>query len=544
MLMNSKSNVKGSSARLSAGARTTGVALDGRRMLNAAAIVMLFFVLSRVTGLLREMVIGARFGTSAELDAYLAAFRIPDILFQLVAGGALGSAFIPTFAGFWVKGDREKAWLLFSRVLNLVILFLVILAGLAALFAPLLVQRVIAPGFSPEQQAVTTNLMRWMLLSTVIFGASGLVMGALNAVQHFLLPAAAPVLYNFAIIAGAWLLAPQMGIYGLVLGVVVGAFAHLLIQLPGLWRHQADYRLSVSVRDAGVREVGRLMAPRVLGLLFVQLNFLINTILASNLPEGSLSSLNYAWLLMLLPQGIFAQAIATVAFPTFAAQIAASRREQMRQTFGQILRMVLFLTIPAAVGLILLRIPLIEMLLERGAFTRESTLGVAYALQFYALGLVAHSVVEIAVRAFYALHDTLTPVLIGIAAMGLNIGLSLWWVHSLSYGGLALANSVATGLEMVALLWLLRNRIGGLMLRKLAISVIRSGLAAAFMGMAVMVWLHWVEGQTALTSILPQGWLPSLGGILLAAVVYGAGNLLLGGQELRGALALARRRNA
>ena len=511
-------------------------------MASAAAVVMLFFVLSRVTGLLREVVIGAQFGTSAQLDAYLAAFRVPDILFQLVAGGALGSAFIPTFAGYWVKGDREGAWLLFSRVLNWITLLLVVLAGLAATFALPLVQRIIAPGFPPEQQQLTADLMRWMLLSTVVFGASGLIMGALNAVQHFLLPAAAPVLYNLAIILGAWLLAPRYGVYGLVIGVVAGALGHLLVQLPGLWRQQAQYRWSLAWRDPGVREVGRLMAPRVLGLFFVQLNFLVNTILASGLPSGSLSALNYAWLLMLLPQGIFAQAIATVAFPTFAAQVAAQRREALRQTLSRILRIILFLTIPAAVGLFVLRAPLIQVLLERGEFTRQSTLAVAYALQFYALGLVAHATVEIVVRAFYALHDTATPVIVGVAAMALNIAFSLWWIHYWSYGGLALANSVATGLEMAALLWLLDRRIQGLAWRPVVGGVIRSLLAAGGMGLALTWWLGWSPGLAGEALPLPLGWIQAVGGVLLAALVYGMGSLFLGGAELRALVALLRRR--
>ena len=322
--------------------------LGPRGIAGATLIVMLFFVLSRVTGLAREMIIGAQFGTGADLDAYLAAFRLPDLLFQLVAGGALGSAFIPTFATYWVRDDRAGAWLLFSRVLNLVTLILVLMAGLGAVFSPLLVEHVIAPGFSPEQQALTASLMRWMLLSTVIFGASGLVMAALNALQHFLLPAVAPVVYNVSIILGAWFLAPVIGVYGLVAGVIVGALGHLLVQIPGLVRQRAQYTFDWTVRDPGVYEVARLMAPRVLGLFFVQLHFLVNTILASGLSEGSLSSLNYAWLLMLLPLGVFAQAIATASFPTLSAQIAAGQSAAMRATFGQILRIVFFLTIPAA----------------------------------------------------------------------------------------------------------------------------------------------------------------------------------------------------
>lgn len=503
---------------------------------------MFFFVLSRVTGLLREMIIGAQFGTSAELDAYLAAFRIPDLLFQLVAGGALGSAFIPTFSQLWTENGEARAWQLFSRVLNWVTLLLVALAGLAALFARPLVEGIIAPGFDPAQQALTAQLMRWMLISTVVFGASGLFMGALNAVQHFVLPAAAPILYNGAIILGAWLLAPRYGIYGLVIGVVAGALAHFAVQIPGLIAQKARYRPDLTWRDPAVREVGRLMGPRVLGLLFVQLNFLVNTILASQLAEGSLAALNYAWLLMLLPQGIFAQAIATVAFPTFAAQIAAKDQGALLHTLERTLRTVLFLTLPAAVGLFVLRVPLIQILLERGNFTAQSTAAVAYALQFYAVGLVAHALVEIVVRVFYALHDTLTPVIVGVGAMILNILFSLWWIGWLSYGGLALANSIATALEMILLLALLGRRLGALPVRSLLISGLRSALAAGGMGMAVWGWLNWLAGQPQWSLALPTGWTAALGGIAFALIAYLGINLLLGAEELRTARMLLGRR--
>jgi putative peptidoglycan lipid II flippase len=515
-------------------------------MAGAAALVMLFFVLSRVTGLAREMVIGAQFGTSGELDTYLAAFRIPDLIFQLVAGGALGSAFIPTFAETLAQSGREAAWRLFSRALNLMVLLLVILAMLAALLAQPLVTYIIAPGFSPDQQAMTAGLMRWMLISTVIFGASGLIMGALNAVQHFALPAAAPVVYNGAIILGAWLLAPSLGIYGLVIGVVAGALGHFGVQLPALLAQRFRHRLELTWRDPGVQEVGRLMAPRVLGLFFVQLNFLVNTILASGLAEGSLAALNYAWLLMLLPQGIFAQAIATVAFPTFASQIARGETDSLTHTLNRTLSVVIFLTIPAAVLLYLLRVPVIQILFERGNFTAQSTQAVAYALQFYALGLVAHALVEIIVRVFYALHDTFTPVLIGVGAMILNIGLSLLWVNGLSYGGLALANSAATGLEMVALFWLLGGkfqRVTGatFSLGPIGRSGLRSLLAAGMMGAGVWWWLGLLAQRPAWSEWLPGGWVAGGSGLILALLLYLGASLLLGGEEIRAGRKLLQR---
>ena len=521
-------------------ASPTAATLTGRRLASAALVVMIFFVLSRLTGLAREMVIGAQFGTSLQLDAYLAAFRLPDLLFQLVAGGALGSAFIPTFAAHWARGERDNAWLLFSRVLTLMTLLLVIIAGVVMVLAGPLVQWVIAPGFAPAQQALTAQLMRWMLISTMVFGASGLIMGALNATQHFLLPAAAPVLYNIAIILGAWLLAPYFGIFGLVIGVVAGAVAHLLIQLPGLRQVNVRYQPALTLRDAGVREVMRLMGPRVLGLFFVQMHFLVNTILASGLSSGRLSALNYAWLLMLLPQGVFAQSIATAIFPTFAAQVATGQVVALRQTFSHLLRTILFLTIPAAVALYLLRIPLITLLFQRREFTAESTALVGYALQFYAIGLVAHAVVEIVVRAFYAMHDTWTPVAVGIGAMILNIGLSFWWVQRLEHGGLALANSIATTVEMLLLLWLLQRHIGALDYRRLGLAIGRQVGAAGAMGIVLWIWLHWRPVELGVNSTV---WSSALGGLMIAAGVYLAAAFLLGSEELRPLLAILRRRS-
>ncbi|MEX1019331.1 MAG: murein biosynthesis integral membrane protein MurJ [Litorilinea sp.] len=530
---------------------------------GAALLMAALFLLSRVTGLAREMVISAQFGTSTELDAYLAAFRVPDLLFQMVAGGALGSAFIPIFAEQWDSADAARAWQLFSRVLNLVLVTTAVLGGLAALFAQPLVEWTIARGFAPDQQLLTANLMRWMMISTTIFAVSGLLMGALNALHHFLLPGAAPIVYNLLIIVGAWWLAPHYGVYGLVIGVVAGALAHLAVQLPALWRKGARYRWELApaawLGDADVRRVLLLMGPRVLGIFFVQMHFLVNTILASGLDAGSLSALNFAWLLMLLPLGLFAQSVATVAFPALSAQIAVGDWQGMADSFVRILRIVIFLTVPAAFALFVLRVPLVQAVFERREFGPESTQLVAFALQFYALGLVAHAVVEIAVRAFYAMHDTWTPVRVGIGAMILNIALSFWWVQSLSFGGLALANTTATTIEMVLLLWLARRRLvhalgqatteqatgqsaGGAAVGAGLLGAVGRSLAAGAI-MAGAVW--WMLPWLAHAPWQGRGFAPFLDaglGLMGAALVYLAASALLRSQELAPALALVLRR--
>ena len=507
------------------------LATDKRQIARAASIVMVAFALSRVLGLVRQMVIAGQFGTGVEMDAYQAAFRLPDLLFQLMAGGALGSAFIPTFTGYLTRGDRAGAWHLVSAIINLVLVILTLTAIVGALVAPWLVEWIIAPGFDAPTAAHTVRLMRVMLISSVIFGVSGVLMGALNAHQHFLLPAVAPMLYNLSIIGGTLFLAPSMGVMGLAVGVVVGSALHLLVQLPGLIHFDVRYKPVLTVQDPGVREVARLMGPRVLGLAVVQLNFLVNTNLASRLGEGAVSALNFAWLLMLLPQGVFAQAVATAAFPTFAEQVARGERAAMRSALAATLRAIFALSLPAAVGLAVLRGPLIAMLFERGAFGETSTDLVAWALLFYALGLVAHAGLEIVARAFYALHDTKTPLLVGGGAMLLNVGLSLalpplfeslgWLPH----GGLALANSLATTLELLGLLWIIRGRLQGLEEQRSRLTILRSTAAAALMGLA-LVALLWALPEANPLLMGPAG-------IALGATVYAGAAWALGVEEVR-----------
>ncbi len=513
----------------------------GRQIAKAATLVMALFVVSRVLGLVREMVVGALFGTSAAYDAYQAAARIPEMIFLVVAGGALGSAFIPTFADHLAKEDHAGAWRLASAIANLALIVLTVTAGMTVVFAPALVRTVVAPGFDdPSQQALTVSLLRLMLLSPIIFGVSGIVMGALNAHQHFLLPALAPSVYNLSIIGGALLLGPHLGVMGMAVGVVVGALLHLLVQVPGLMRYGARYVPTLGLHNPSVHEVGRLMAPRVLGTAITQINFVINNSLASMMGEGAVSAINYAWMLVMLPHGIFAQAVGTVAFPTFAEQVAQGEQAEMRSTLSATLRAVFFFSIPATMGLLVLGRPLVGLLFERGAFEASSTKAVAWALVFYALGLVGHAGWEIVARAFYALHDTLTPVWVGGLAMGLNVALSLTLpgVFGLAgwppYAGLALANSAAVLLELVALLVLMQRRMGGLEGRQTLIAFAKSGLASLAMGAVLVGW------QAALPnagSLVLGG-----GGVVLGVAVYLGAALLLRVEELKAVAGLVRRK--
>lgn len=492
---------------------------------------MLGFVLSNLIGLIRQILVGRAFGTGADLDAFYAAQRIPEILFMLVAGGALASAFVPTFTGFLARDERQRAWRLASGVINLVTLLLALAGLLAGTLAPALVAHVLAPGFPPEQQALTVSLLRVLLISSVIFGVSGLLMGILNAHQHFLLPAIAPSLYWLGMIAGVVLLAPHFGIQGLAYGVVLGAALHLGVQLPGLRGRGGRYWPALGLRDPAVRQVARLMGPRVLGLGVVQVNFLVNAILASRMVEGSLSAITIAWQILTMPEVVIAQAVAIAALPTLSAQVARGELAEMRGTLATALRGILFLAVPASAGLLMLRTPIVRLLFERGEFTAQSTRLVAWALAGYSLGLIAHSVVEILSRAFYALHDTRTPVAIGAAAMALNVALSLLLaslfarVGWLPHGGLALANSAATTLEMVGLIVWLRARLGGLDGGSILPGLAQIVVASALMSAVLAGWLAATAGQSA--------WLEGIGGVLLGGAAYWGAALALRNAEAR-----------
>ena len=505
--------------------KTLDTTTGKKQIARAALIVMAAFMLSRVLGLAREMIISSQFGTSGQLDSYLAAFRIPDLLFQVIAGGALGSALIPTFTAHLTRDDEAGAWRLASAIANLLLVFATVLAILGILFAPLLVKHLVAPGFDPTRQAMTTQLMRYMLISAVLFGISGIVMSVLNSYQHFLLPALAPAVYNLSIIVCALLFAQRLGVRSLAVGVVAGAALHLAIQVPQLLRQGMRYTPTLGLKDPSVYEVGRLMLPRALGLAIVQINFLVNAILASRLGVGSLAALNYAWLLMLLPQGIVAQGIATAAFPTFSALAAQHNVDEMRNVLSATLRAVFYISIPASVGLYILRVPLVQLLFQRGVFDAHSTDAVAWALQFYAIALCAHAALEIVTRAFYALHDTATPVAVGVAAMIGNILLSLLLIGPLSYAGLALANSLATITEVLALLWIIRGRMNGLEDRTLGLSLVRILLAT--LGMA---WVT-AEVQQALASYAAIVQVAIA--VLAGGAVYLSLSVILGSSEVR-----------
>jgi putative peptidoglycan lipid II flippase len=500
-----------------------------RQIARAAGTVMIAFIISNIIGLLRTIVIYRTFGTSVQLDSFYAANRVTELLFNLMAGGALGSAFIPTFTGFLTRKDPKGAWRLASSVINLLLVALILICILGFIFAPQIVQHglfILDPSAKIGQVELTTTLLRILLPSIILFGISGLVMGMLNSHQVFLVPQLAPSMYAIGMIAGVFLLPASWGIYRLAWGALMGSALHLLVQLPTLFKLKFAYQLIFGWKIPQVREVFRLFLPRIFGVAIVQLNFIVNTIIALSLVDGSVSAITLGFTLMLMPEMVIAQSIAIASLPSFSTQVELGKLDDMRVSLAATLRGVLLLAIPATLGLILLREPLIRFLFQNGSvFTSQSTQMGAWALLWYSAGLVGHSVVEIISRAFYALHDTRTPVIVGATAMGINLGFSFLfsWIFGkigwLPLGGLALANSLATFLEMITLILIMRKRLDGLEGGSVWDAVLRSLIGVAVMGATVWGWMALMQGHSAAVT--------TLGGLIIGAVVYGLGLILL-----------------
>jgi putative peptidoglycan lipid II flippase len=467
---------------------------------GASLILIAGFLGSRALGVLRNMVLAQAFGAGPELDAYFAAFRLPDTLFQLIAGAVLGSAFLPTFTRMFTQVSEAAAWRLASAALSIFTGLGAVAALLAFAAAPWLVP-LTAPGFAPEQQRLTVDLSRIMLLSTVAFCASGMVTGVLNSRSHFLLGALAPWAYNLSIIVGTLLFAGVAGPAAAAWGVAVGAALHLLVQIPGL-RLVGMRWFWAGVRTPGLQEVARLMGPRVFALGASQLNWLAATLLASNLAAGSITALNYGWALAMLPLGLFGMAPATAAFPALAEAAALGQWERYRTTLVTGLQWMLFLAIPSAVGLLFLGRPAIALLFERGEFDAGATTTTAMVLSWFALGLPAHVTLEMASRACYALADTRTPLVFALAGAGVNIALAVLLSGPLGAGGLALAMSLAAIFEAGGLLMVVAGRTQGWRWRPMAVSVGKS--LTASLGMAAALWLvaHAVGGLSPLAALL------------------------------------------
>ena len=496
-------------------------------LIRSTGILMAAFFVNKLLAIARQVVIAQAFGTGPDYDAFVAAFRLPDILFMIISGGALGTAFIPILAERLTQhpDSDPHGWKMTSAVLNSLLLVALVASVLGAIFALPLVQWFVAPGFSLESQQLTANLMRLTLISTIIFSVSSLAGAALNTRQHFLLPAVAPLVYNVGIMLGALFLVERYGVYGLIWGAILGASGHLLIQVPGLLWHGVRYYPLFAWDDPALWQIAKLMGPRVLNIIVIQINFVVMFNLASYLGTGTVSALDYGWDLMQMPQTIIGSAIGIVLFPTLAELAARHDIAALRQTLAQTMRIILVLSIPAMVGLIVLGRPLIQVMFERGEFGPDSTAAVYQSLQFWAVALIAHSALEVVNRVFYAQKDTITPLLSSLVSMGINLGLALLLYERLLAGGLALSNGVAVTVEVLIMLVIAHRRLGGVYAASMASTLLRTLLAAGAMGGAILLF---------------QGLFPTLSPIFIAIgggglglLVYLGVGLLLRIEEIR-----------
>ena len=505
----------------------TGGTLTSSRLWRAIAVMLLGFFASGMLGIARTAVIAAKFGTGSAADALNAAQQLPELIFVLVAGGALGSAFVPVFARLR-ETDEAAAWRLTRSVLTLTSGAALVLSVATMALAPYVVP-LLERGASPEQQRLTTELTQWMMLTPCIFSISGLLMSVLQSHGRFALPALAIGMNNLGIIFGALVLAdwlpPDRGIgqvgaanvYGLALGAILSAWLHLLVQLPGLRGLGGRFTFTRRFHVEGAIDVLKLMIPRVLGLAVVRVNFLVNVVLTSQMIAGSRTALINAFVFVFFVIGLIGQSVGTAVFPTLAATHQAADFKAFQARLVQSLRGALLLAIPSMVGMILLSDLVLSVLLQRGVWSASSTQATAWALRFYALGLPAFVMIEVLSRAFYALEDTRTPVIFGALAMLGNIGLSLILIQYIGnpgqlergpFAGLALANALATSVESLILIAWLQRRIGGNWVRELLVAGLKMCLATAGMGLMV-VWVLDIRGQ------FYDGW------VLLLALILG-----------------------
>jgi len=459
---------------------------EHRRLLKSTSTISSLTILSRIFGYLREQRIAFLLGTSDVADAYRVAFLIPNLLRRLVGEGAVSAAFIPTFTRYLNDENRKEAWEFANTLLTAITVFITIVTILGVVLSPWIVP-LFASGFAetPGKVEVTTVLNRIMFPYIAFVSLSAFAMGILNSFHRFAAPAFAPVLLNLCVIAFSFLTGffsnPEIA---LAVGVVAGGALQVAIQIPPLIQSGWRFRWIWNLAHPGVRRVGLLMAPLLFGIGIVQVNVLVDTQFASYLSTGSAASIGVADRVMELVLGGYAIALSTAILPLLSRQAADRRLEEMRTTLNFALRIVLFVTLPATVGLILLRREIIQVLFEHGAFDANSTALTAWALLFFAVGLSAFSMVKIIVPAFYALHDTRTPVWTAFVAMLLNIGLNFLFIRPLENGGPALATSLSAAFNCIALIVIFRRRHGSLDVRSVAASCLKFAAASMFMGVA------------------------------------------------------------
>jgi putative peptidoglycan lipid II flippase len=457
----------------------------GQALARAGLIVAGAFFLSRVLGWVRLIVITNLFGDRpAELDAYFAAFRLPDAIFQLVAAGALSSAMIPVLAGLFQRGEEQRAWRVVSTVTNLMLLALIVLAGVVAVWAPDIVP-LVTPGFDMVGTELTVRLTRIMLLSPVILALGAIASSVLNARGRFGAAAAAPVVYNLAIIGGALILGPYIGIEALAVGVVVGSLLHLAIQLRPLSAERFRLSFNIDLGDASARQVLLLMAPRAFGLGAYQVTFMVNTMLATGVGLGAVTAYNVAFTVMQIPIGVIGFPLGVVLLPSMSRALASGSVREFGQLVVRSLRLLLYVMLFITAVAIVLRRQVVTLLFDYGL--DEATLALsADTLSFLLLGLAAHSLVIVLARAFYSGHDTRTPVLTALTDVVVSVGVALLTVGSLGLSGIALGLTAGAWFEATLLGLLLWNRTPGAGLESMIRPLLQFGGGAILAGLSAL----------------------------------------------------------
>lgn len=465
------------------------------RLAKSAGLNSLATLSSRLLGVVRDMVMAALFGTTMAADAFNIASRIPNLVRDLFAEGAMSAAFVPTFTRYLKTHGREAAWRLGNLVINALIVVTVALVVIGLIFTEpllLLLGDDFADADGGAKLALTVDIARVVMPFLTMVAVAVALAGMLNALRRFFIPALSPALYNVAVIASAILFVPiasHLGwhpIMGIAVGALLGGVLQIVVQLPALYREGFRYRPILDFRDPGLREVLLLMGPGTIGVAAAQVNLLVNTVLAASI-DGAVTSLQYAFRLMYLPIGLFGVAIATVSLPEVARQATAGAFGEMQRTISRSLRMMLMLSVPATIGLMVLAVPIVSLVFERGAFDASSTAATAAALLFYAPGILGYSVVKIASPCFYAMRDARTPVLVSLVTIGLNIVLNLTLVRVMGFTGLALGTATASVFNAAVLLVLLSRRLDGLEHTRVALAFIKILVASLVMGAAA----HW-----------------------------------------------------
>jgi len=463
---------------------------------------------SRVLGIARETVLAAMFGAGATMDAFNVAFRVPNLLRDLFAEGAMTAAFVPTFTRALHQRGKAEAWRVGNLVLNALLLVTGVLVVIGIFLAGPVTRRLAgAYGGDQEWLALTATLTRIMLPFLPAIAIAVAMMGMLNSLRRFFIPALSPAMFNVATIGcaiAAVPLMPRLGLHpviGLAIGTLLGGLGQILLQWPSLRKEGFRYQPILSFRDPDVKEILRLMGPGTLGVAAAPINVLVNTYLATSQGVGPVSWLTYAFRLMYLPIGIFGVSVATAALPEMSRQAGENDLAGMRRSVSTALRLMLVLNVPATVGLMALSQPIVELLLEYRKFTDRDTVATAAALMFYAPGLLGYSAVKIISPAFYAMKDSRTPVTISLLAVATNLGLNLFLVRVLGYRGLALGTAIAAIMNGFILLWVLRGRIHGFEGTRVLTTFMKITLASLLMGIAAYMTSSWL--QTALPGDAP-----------------------------------------